>query len=413
MKSLKSIVLTLALAIMILGVWTLARRFAAGVAEDGVEVIDQRTVDRLRDELVASVELAVGLEFKMQPAVAVRSRDQVQAYLLNRLAETIPPDELEGFQISLKLFGLIPDSLDLGDLLIQLYSEQIVGFYDPDSTTLYVIDRTDPLQLRLVMAHELVHSLQDQYTNVDSLLRISRETDRAAASQAVLEGQATLASLLAIMPDQDMGNLPASFWDETREQVLQQQESMPIFSSAPLILREQAIFPYLAGADFVRWFAREYPDTVPFGRLMPASTEQIMHPERFRAGDQPVDLRFVDEDSARYADGFGEFSIKVMLHELSGREAVGSAAAQDWGGDRYAIYDTGDGYGLVWWTIWDTENQARRFATILEREWVKRETGRRFEIRQAEVEGLAAVVLIDGQDGWGAFGEVPGVRVVR
>ncbi len=414
MKSLKSLAVLLAVVIMVLVVVLLTREFAARAPRaDGIESVEQQTVNALRDELMEPVERATGLRFKTEPAVAVRSREQVQAYLLNRLAETVPVEDLEGFQESLKLFGLIPDSLDLSRLLVDLYTEQVVGFYDPDSTTLYVVDHTDPLQLKLVMAHELVHSLQDQYTNVDSLISISRETDRAAASQAVLEGQATISSLLALMPTQDINDFPASFGDQARELIRQERDAMPVFSAAPLILKEQAIFPYLAGADWIRWFGQEYPDTVPLGRLMPTSTEQIMHPEKFLEGDEPVDLRFVDEDQARYADGFGEFSTKILLHQLSGREAVGSAAAQGWDGDRFAIFETGDTHGLVWWTIWDTDDQARRFATILEREWGARNTGRLFSIQKTVVENRAAVRLVDGPRDWAMFDSPPAVRFVR
>jgi hypothetical protein len=39
--------------------------------------------------------------------------------------------------------------------------------------------------------HELVHALQDQYVNLDSLEHIIGDDDRAAAVQAVIEGEAT------------------------------------------------------------------------------------------------------------------------------------------------------------------------------------------------------------------------------
>ena len=55
---------------------------------------------------------------------------------------------------------------------------------------------------------------------------------------------------------------------------------MPVFAAAPLVIREGLVFPYLAGADFVRWFMEDYPDTVPYGDRLPASTEHILHPER-------------------------------------------------------------------------------------------------------------------------------------
>ena len=44
--------------------------------------------------------------------------------------------------------------------------------------------------------HELVHALQDQYVNLDSLEHLKGDDDRAAAAQAVIEGQATYESIV-------------------------------------------------------------------------------------------------------------------------------------------------------------------------------------------------------------------------
>src|SRR5204863_359235 len=75
-----------------------------------------------------------------------------------------------------------------------------------------------------------------------------------------------------------------------------QMASMKEFAHAPLWLRESVIFPYLAGADFVRWFDAHHPGREPFGAAMPLSTEQILHPDRYAAEDAPVDLAFSTAD---------------------------------------------------------------------------------------------------------------------
>ena len=50
-------------------------------------------------------------------------------------------------------------------------------------------------QLRLVLAHEMVHALQGQYLPLDSILNATDNNDRLTAAQSILEGQATLASI--------------------------------------------------------------------------------------------------------------------------------------------------------------------------------------------------------------------------
>jgi len=364
-------------------------------------------VSAVAQQVIPRVERAVGLPFKRPPGIAVRTRAQVRDYLMRKLDADFPPDELERVTMAYRLFGFIADTTDLRALLLSLYSEQVAGYFDPDSSTLYVIEGTDPAVLRITLAHELVHALQDQYVALDSLLSMKRQNDRKTAAQAVMEGQATLASMVAIMPDQDLTAMP-DFWLKYRATVREQQKTMPVISTAPLILREGLIFSYLAGADFARWFAREHPDTVPFGPRLPASTEQILHPDRYARGDAPIELAVKPDRTLIYDDNLGEFEIRILLTELSGSESVGAAGALGWAGDRYAVYQAEPGYALVWWSVWDDEDTARRFAVLLGQHWVKLDrVGRRHAVERVPIGGGQAVRLIDAPKGWSGWQRPP------
>ena len=370
-------------------------------------------VESIARQVIPRVEKAVGLKFKTPPRLAVRTREQVHGYLAAKLDEDLPPQELEQVSVAYRLFHMIPDTLDMRAMLMALYSEQVVGYFDPDSATLYVVDRADPLQLRLVLAHELVHALQGQYLHLDSMLSVRKHNDRRNATQAVMEGQATLASIVAIKPDADPADMP-DFWNVYREQVREEQLRMPVFSKAPLIIREGLIFPYLAGADFARWFGTQFRDTVPFGRRLPVSTEQILHPDRYLAGDRPVDLRFIRRPMPMYDDNLGEFETRVLLTVLSGSEAVGSAGAMEWAGDRYGVFDVPGSRerALVWWSVWDSEKAARRFGALLERHWAKQpRPGRKYLIEQQAVGAHPGVRLIDAPSAWAGWTNQPSVVV--
>lgn len=206
----------------------------------------------IANEVAPGVERAVGLDFKYPPNVTVRSPEAVRDYLIRKLRSDFPPEEIERLSLAYRLLRLIPPDLDLEQLLLDLYSEQVVGYYDPATDSLYVVEGGDPLQVRLIVAHELVHALQAQYVPLEDLLTAETGNDRRIAAQAVFEGQGVLASLIALVPDRDLNDFP-EFWTQFRETIRQDQQRMPIFSSAPLILREGLIFPYLGGADFVRW----------------------------------------------------------------------------------------------------------------------------------------------------------------
>jgi hypothetical protein len=332
-----------------------------GCGEDSIA----QSEDQVRaavENVLPEVERAVGLPFVSTPAVAVRSREQMRAYVDAKIEEELPPEEVERLTVAYRLFGLIPDTLDLAALLLELYTEQVVGYYEPDSSTLYVVDDADPTIARLTIAHELVHALQDQYMPLDSILSMENQNDRVIAAQSVLEGQATLGSMLAILPGQDSDAF-GDLWTDAgvRQAMSEQQQRMPVFAAAPRIIKEGLVFPYLAGADFVRWFSRQYPDTVPFGPRLPASTEHILRPERYRVGDLPVDLRFVEAENAVHTDDLGQFEIQLLLTEWTGSESVATGGAFGWAGDRYAVFDVGGENALVWWTVWDDERSAERF----------------------------------------------------
>jgi hypothetical protein len=315
---------------------------------------------RLVDSLRAPVEQAAGLRFTSPPRSAMRSREQVRDYLISKLDEELPPKRLNGLEAAYRLFGLLPDTLQLRPLLLDLYTEQVAGFYDPDSATLFGVEGADRTQLRLVLAHELIHALQGQHLPLDSILSARENNDRLAAAQAILEGQATLASLEVLAPGQAVAQNP-QFWELYREQVRQQQSSMPVFRRAPLLLRETLIFPYLQGAEFMHWWEGQGRDPLPFGPRMPVSTEQILHPARYAQGDAPVALAFAPDSGVAYEDVLGEAEIRVILAALAGSDEVQTAVPIGWGGDRFRLHRTPDGGALVWYVVWDDQRSGERF----------------------------------------------------
>lgn len=368
-------------------------------------------VRRLAEDVIPRVERTVGLTFRAPPDLAVRDRAAVTRYLLGRLDEEYPADRMADIAAAYRLFGLIPDTLDLRATLLAVLGEQVVGYYDPDSVTLYVVEGSDPAQIRLVLAHELVHALQGQYVPLDSLLSLRNDNDRQMAAQAVLEGQATLASLTAMFDEERLEGL-GSFWGDVRSTVRREQEQMPEFASAPLVIREGLLFPYLAGADFVRWFTERYPDTLPFGPRLPTSTEQILYHDRYAAGDAPVPLRFRPAPHAGdlvYEDTWGQFETRLVLRELTGSESLSNAGALGWEGDRFAVFRHATGEALVWWSVWESPQMAEKFALMLEREWGT--AGRRWAVRRGGVDALPAVVLVDAPEAWPGWETLPTVSV--
>jgi hypothetical protein len=364
---------------------------------------------------VPGVEKATGLRFKTPPVAVRRTRTQVCDYAVHRLDAEHSAAEFASIEAGYKLFGFFPDSTDLRSSYLNLLCEQIAGYYDPDSAQLFVVADVDSFLLRTTLSHELVHALQHQYIPLDSIMKQKRQTDRARAAHAVLEGQATLAQTLVMMPELNRGDLP-SFWEQ-RSVLNQQQAQMKEFAGAPLWLRETLVFPYLAGADFVRWYETRHPGQHPFGRDMPTSTEQILHPERYAAGDSPIDVSFLGAplDTVRYEDGLGEFETRLLFQKLlqdpTGLRAT--AYAQGWAGDRYQLLGADlKGLALLWYSVWDDQAAAGRFERALRQAWQARpRAGRVSRIEPVTIEGKPGVRLVDAPADWPGWPRLPAVKV--
>ncbi|HVH08838.1 MAG TPA: hypothetical protein VM736_03500 [Gemmatimonadales bacterium] len=390
-----------------------------GCTERTQDVRNEAELKQAVQQMMPAVERATHLTFKRRPVVLRRTRGQVRDYVIHKFDGDLPPAELAGAEAAYRLFGLIPDSLDLRRTMIDLLTEHVAGYFDPDSNALYIPADLDPSYARLVISHELVHALQDQYLNLDSLVTLKRQNDRRSAAQAILEGQATLAQILVLMPEQKLESLP-NFWD-LRTTLWGSQgggEGMKVFASVPLWLRESLIFPYLGGAEFVRWFQHEYPGKQPYGPLMPVSTAQILHPARYAAGDRPDAVTFLPpaSDTVRYEDGLGEFEIRLLLEQYLGNDSAAALLANGWAGDRYQVLGR-RGDVLVWYTLWESRASAERFQRAVGRVWVKRRAGarfaRRWEIRPLVLSGVRAVRLVDAPPAWVGWRHVPQARVVR
>ena len=370
---------------------------------------------RMVDSLAPIVARAAGLEFRQPPRAALRSRDEVRRYLLAKVEHELPPERLEGMSATYRLLGLLPDTLDLRKLLVDLLAEQVVGYYDPDSAMLFGVAGAQPMELQLVVAHELTHALQDQYLPLDSILEMVDESDRQTAAQAVIEGQAMIVSLQAFVPDPAMILAPG-FWETARGQVRAMQGGTPIFRNAPLVLRESLLFPYLDGAEFVIWWERSaLKDSTPYGRRMPTSTEQVLHPDRYERGDAPLTVRFTGAADVLQEDTMGEMELRILDGHLAGRDQRNeSAVPYGWAGDRYRTLRTPFGPALLWYVVWDTPRDRDRWLGAGGAQLAaQNRTGYRHSVEAVEVGGRAATRVIIAPERWAGWSSPPTVRLIR
>lgn len=366
----------------------------------------------LAESLLPEVETLAGLPARRPLALAVRTREELETFLTAELGRQLPPEKATALTRTYARLGLVPADLELDELLRSLLLEQVVGYYDPGRDTLFVMEGLDPALVEPVLAHEIVHALQDQYEDLDSLMTANLEhNDRATAAQSALEGHATLAML-----EWQLGRLTGGVVDlEALPSLSSLPEDalldaagleMPALTSAPRLIRESLIFPYLGGLEFVRarYRAADGSRVAPLGHDMPVSTEQILHPERAfgEQRDQPVGLEFSSAPPADWtivhSDGLGELETRIWLREhLGDRERAVSGAA-GWDGDVYRLLDGPSGEVLVWVSAWDSEADAAEFARAAREAQEARymeQSDRTTDIVRSMRAGVPLVVLVD------------------
>jgi hypothetical protein len=326
-------------------------------------------------DAIPRIEAATGLKFKSPPKVEARSRAEVHAFLLKQFDQTNAARSLAGEEAALKLFGMIPESLDLRNFLVKVLDEQIVGFYDPAVKTLYVVKGADERVVGITIAHELIHALQDQYVNLDSIQKATGDNDRAAAAQAVIEGQATFEQMSIMAGGPQNIALRVGGRDAMREMIREKMSAMPVMATAPMVIQESLLFPYLSGADFVQRFREQRGAANPLASL-PRSTEQVLHTGAYFAArpDEPSTITLPSPSGATnvFENDLGEFGTRLFLYQHLGDQAIAARAAAGWDGDRYMVVANGAARGIVWASVWDTPLEAAEFLDALTRATVRR-----------------------------------------
>jgi hypothetical protein len=279
-----------------------------------------------------------------------RSRAELERYLSAKLTEELPEARARDLVEAYALLGLVSDEIDLRELLLGVYLEQVAGFYDPDSTALFVLDDQPPEVLEPLLLHELVHAVQDQTVDLEVLTDPALDADRRTAAQAAIEGHATLVMLEFITQGRerqpvDIAQVP-EMADMLRPALEGAREQYPALAAAPKVLQEGLLFPYLEGASFVLKAWQTSPDRAAvLQQWLPVSTEQVLDPTRV-LGDTPDPPLEVRLDPVRFSDVLGQAELRIWLEQMG----LSLARAEGWGGDRFGLSDDG---GLVLATAWD------------------------------------------------------------
>ena len=297
--------------------------------------------------------------------------EQLRANLEAEFDETNPPERILVAERIDKALGLLPADASLRALSLDFQGSQVIGYYDPSVDELFLVSRSGSLgpTERATYAHEFTHQLQDRHFDLESLglEDATDEGDRALAVLGLVEGDAVSVQtswMTASLGATELAEIVAAAADP---------EALAVIGRTPAILLEAAMFPYQTGAAFVSELlaGRGYGAVDAAYARPPASTEQVLHPAKYRSGERPLDVMVPADLATRFGSGWrldaqdtlGELQLRVWLREGGVAGDVARVAAEGWGGDRLGLLaaPAGDGDLVVLVTEWDTTADAREF----------------------------------------------------
>jgi hypothetical protein len=331
-------------------------------------------VNAALDDIEAQVIGIRGLEPSREVERRFIDEVELRTMITEMVDEETPPEYIAATERLYKALGLIPLDADLRELTLDLLSGGVAGFYRDDQNTLYVVSPSGDLGVneRITFAHEYDHALQDQNTDVFSEQEgVLDQSDRLLARQAVYEGDATLLMTVWSTENFDLADLAELL------AISNDPEAAALLERMPAILRETLLFPYTTGLQFVLPIQAQgdWEAVDALYERMPESTEQILHPEAYEAGEDPIEVEIPAGLAADLGPGwtsaledtFGELQLGIWLEEAGLPAAQADAAAAGWGGDRLMVLDgPDDSWAVVLETAWDTADDATDFRDAAE-----------------------------------------------
>jgi len=351
------------------------------------------------DELIKFASDETGLPIRSEVKRTLTTRTAVEKYLTDKFAEDEDAKRMQRGEIVLKKFGLLDRDFNLKPFMLSLLKEQIAGYYDSKTKTVYMLDWIDPETQKPVLVHELTHALQDQHTDLekwsdqtppDVSHNAGEDNDHLAkdevdtARTAALEGQA-----MAVFVDYSLKPTGRTLIKdpEIMEQLqnqMQGTDDSPILARAPLLLSESLLFPYKDGLSFEQDVWMDKGRKPAFAGVLdrpPASSWEVINPRMYEQGKQSPVLVMPDihpllnKKYKAYDIGqVGQLDLRILA-QIFGGEAAARELTPAWDGGIYwagqlasakspAELASTSSVALMYLSAWKSASSAHTFARM-------------------------------------------------
>jgi hypothetical protein len=349
----------------------------------GYPLVHNREVDYKR---AASIEARVArireLNFTSQVPMVVDTPEQAQKIIIAQIARDHSDEDLRIGGESGAMTGLYPPDIDLKRQTLELMRSEVIGFYNPDSKQMVLIEPPDkgafldigssssPRQSmdEIVLAHELTHALQEQHFEIEKMLRrVKDNDDQTLALKSVAEGDATISGFGYVVVSLDRANVSS---------LVTQLDAMPVSSAVqrhdiPMAISVPMLFQYSDGSRFVAeaWRRGGWAAVDRLYRDPPRSSQQIMQPELyFDHPTPPAHIQLSGYENLLKGwkkvddDTYGELLLKLILQRNLSPHAPVFSTLPRWAGDRIITLKKGSQLTLLWLIVFHDDAAAKQFA---------------------------------------------------
>jgi hypothetical protein len=301
-------------------------------------------------------------------------------------------DSLEWLKATAGRLGFFPPGYDLTTALSE-QTRYVAGQYSPKTKVITLIKEveTNPI----VLTHELVHVLQDQHFDLQSVDDGgSRTTDEFYARRAVIEGDATVAAYRHVWRS-DPSALPSIFWK--RDQQKLSEDTFSLQPDLPRFFLAYASFVYPYGASFVATKIGLFEEGGRNPRFKFAAIDQMFRDGKLPETTQQIINGGIEADSGSSDDFVKDVGLTGLPHTLLSRYEVASvdrlgtyfirllgqmlhhpkvSTTTEWNGDQLVFLRPFVSSSMkkridqpptavVWTTAWKTEDAATSFYRYL------------------------------------------------
>ncbi|MCA8970853.1 MAG: hypothetical protein KDC95_13750 [Planctomycetes bacterium] len=299
---------------------------------------------------------------------------------------------------SFAALGLLPAKLDAKRKFGQVQAQMLSIGYDSKTASVAIPEETKKLGryvAKLLAAQAIGRAIDTERYDIDARMERAKTFDERFVLAALRDGAALLTMSEWAVTKRDGWTMPERLglqsWERARNDA---STRAPRFFSTMLASG-------LLGRNFYAQSkngASSLLPTISSGtskriesvfRDLPASSEQILHPDKYWSSDRDEPVTLKGEDALLHAlsalaqseltdvNTLGEFgcgiaatpllqrAIAKVLDKRIGTSVYWSPRASDgWAGDRLYVFGQGENASVAWVTMWDAEADASEFSGV-------------------------------------------------